>query len=95
MAQNPAGGTLALLGMGFRAIGSLCGISATSGLDPELCGYAKESGVKTSEIANHIELPSSDENEMLRSAIIYSIESLMVDVITKGDRKHIKDIYGI
>ncbi len=95
LAQDPVGGTLLLLGMGFRAIGTLCGISKTSGIDQELCGYVQKSGIKTQEIASQIELPSSDNNEMLRSAIIYSIESLMVDVMTKGDSKQIKDVYGI
>lgn len=95
LSQTPEGGAMVLIGMGIHAIKSLCGISQSGSPDPELCGYTRESGLKTQEVASNIELPSSENNELLRSAIIVSVASLIEDILKNGDRRVLNDTFQL
>lgn len=89
--SDPLGGSILLLGMGFDLYKKAC-LDEDGKRDPELCGYAQQSGLKTAEIAQNISLASSQEQ--LRSAIIHLTTELIDRIFVDGDGQKIRRVFS-
>ncbi len=89
--QNPLSGSFLLVGMGYNAFRSLCGE------DRQYCKLSSSQSSSTEVVQTDLAdlVPSSDTNELLRLALIRSIQGVLDESLSQLNPEQVKANFGI